>query len=67
MRFSTVEGIVKVDFRPVASYRQFYQMYNHGNFSDCKIEKTRMKDCMRWKGFKSEEAKVAFYNVNFLM
>ena len=41
----------------LAAFHQFHQYYIHGKFSSCKEPKERIKNCIKWKTFRSEEAK----------
>ena len=42
-----------------AAFHQFHQYYVHGEFTHCKIEKSRMYNCIKWKTSQNEEAKVS--------
>lgn len=41
----------------IAAFHQFHQYYIHGKFATCKEPKERIKNCIKWKTFRSEEAK----------
>ena len=41
-----------------AAFHQFHQYYIHGEFTHCKMEKSRMYNCIKWKTSQNEEAKV---------
>ena len=51
--------IVIVTLKPAAASHQFHQYYIHGKLSDCKEEKERMFNCVRWRGIGKESAKVS--------
>ena len=42
----------------LATNHQFHQYYIYGEFSNCKVEKARMFNCMKWKTSHNESAKV---------
>lgn len=41
----------------ISAFHQFHQYYIHGKFNTCKEPKERIKNCIKWKTFRSEEAK----------
>ena len=41
----------------ISAFHQFHQYYIHGKFATCKEPKERIKNCIKWKTFRSEEAK----------
>ena len=40
-----------------SAYNQFHQYYIFGRFKSCNQIKTNFKNCVRWRTFRSEEAK----------
>ena len=46
----------------IAAFHQFHQYYIHGKFATCKEPKERIKNCIKWKTFRSEEAKKRLLN-----
>ena len=44
-----------------AARHQFHQYYIHGEFADCKTQKARMYNCMKWKTSHKEKARVSVH------